>query len=240
MSQATAAPSTDNPLFYSNPVPLDRNVHRALKTGVLNTDYSFARSAHFVPALIDEFSPASREMPIVFLPTNKTYSPVFMLGLRAGENRLIKDDGAFTTTYVPAYLRRYPFILGEEQGRDPVVCIDAGNLVLSETDGETLFDDDGQPTQSLQNMVDLATNYFEAGKRTQAFVSILDDLGLFRQITIESRTSSDGQTIHGLAAIDENKLYELSDADFLTLRTQRLLGPIFAHFFSLSQIDRLR
>lgn len=239
MSQTAPVP-TDNPLFYSNPVPLDRNVHRSLKTGSLNADYGFARSAHFVPALIDEFSPASREMPIVFLPTGKTYSPVFMMGLRAGENRLMKEDGTLTSAYVPAYLRRYPFILGEEEGRDPVMCIDGENTVLSEENGDALFDEEGQATPVLDGVVELTTNYYEAGKRTEAFVGVLEELGLFRQITIESRVESDPQTIHGLVAIDEDKLYELSDEAFLTLRNQRLLGPIFAHFFSLSQIDRLR
>lgn len=236
----TASASTDNPLFYSNPVPLDRATHRTLKTGTLNSSYGFARGAHFVPALIDEFSPASREMPIVFLPTGKTYSPVFMLGLRAGENKLMREDDTFTSAYVPAYLRRYPFILGEEEGRDSVICIDGGNTVLSEESGEPLFTEDGEATPALTSMVDLTSNYYEAGKRTEAFVTILDEMGLFRQITIESRADGEGQTIHGLASIDENKLYELSDADFLKLRDQRLLGPIFAHFFSLSQIERLR
>ena len=231
---------TETPLFYGSPVPLDRERHRGLRTGHLGRTFEFARGAHFVPALIDEFSPASREIPILFIPGPKHPSPVFMLGLRSGRNSLLAADGTMTTRYVPAYLRRYPFILGEAKGKDSVVCIDERNTVLSEDEGEPLFDENGQATPVLERAIRLTSDYFEAGKRTEAFVALLHELDLFHAITIETRSGSDGQTVHGLLAVNEARLYEISDEEFLNLRNQRLLAPIFAHFFSLSQIDRLR
>ena len=211
-----------------------------LRTGSLNTAFAFAHQAQFVPALIDEFATASREMPIVFLPAGKALAPVFMMGLRAGENRLVDEAGKISTNYQPAYLRRYPFILGEADGTDPIICIDEHNTILSESEGEPLFDEQGEPAEALNKMMQFTNEYFAAGKRTEAFVALLQDLDLFRPITIEARMGGEGQTIHGLQAIDEAKLYEISDADFLKLRQERLLAPIFAHFFSLSQIERLR
>jgi hypothetical protein len=238
---AKLAPQAETPLFYGSPVPLDRSVHRNLRAGDGSAAYGFARDTHVIPALVDEFSPASREMPIVFLPSAVGPTPVFMVGLETGRNSFVDADGRWSGNYVPAYLRRYPFILGESEGQDPIICIDAGNTVLSETAGEPLFTDAGEPAPALETAIHFANEYFAAGKRTEAFVKVLQDLDLFRPITIESRPETgNAQTIYGLLAIDEPKIYELSEADFLKLRDERLLAPIFAHFFSLSQVERLR
>lgn len=232
---------SEPPLFYASPIPLDREAHRDLRTGSGVTDYGFARGTHFIPALIDEFSPASRELPIVFVPSQTGPAAVFMVGLESGRNELVSPDGAWTGGYVPAYLRRYPFILGEVEGADPIVCIDEANTVLSRTEGEPLFDEAGEPSPALGRAIDFTNEYFAAGRRTERFVEMMLRLGLFRSVTVEAKDGKGGSnTIHGLLAIDEEKLYELSDADFLELRRERVLAPIFAHFFSLTQIEKLR
>ena len=233
--------AASSPLFYSKPVALDRQKHRGLKTGAATPDFGFARNTHFIPALIDEFSPASRSLPIVFLPGAEGPTAVFMVGLTAGRNVFVDAEGKWTGNYVPAYLRRYPFILGEAEGQDPIMMIEEGNALLSETEGEPLFTEAGEGTESLTQAIAFANEYYAAGKRTEAFMKILQDLELLTPVTIESRLpGQDGQQIHGLLSIDENKLYTMPEADFLNLRKERLLGPIFAHFFSLSQIENLR
>ena len=180
-------------------------------------------------------------MPIVFVPGAKGPTAVFMVGLQSGRNRLVREDGSWARAYVPAYLRRYPYILREVVGQDPLVMIDEKNTVLSDTDGDALFDESGEPSPALNAAIGFTNEYFAAGQRTQAFVELLGDLDLFRPITIETRVAGgEAQTIHGLLAVDEGKLYELSDEDFLKLRDARVLAAIFAHFFSLSQIERLR
>lgn len=235
------APASSNPLFYPAPVPLDREKHRGLKTGSSTPNYAFARGSHFIPALIDEFSPASRALPIVFLPGVDGPTAVFMVGLAAGRNVFVDAEGNWTGDYVPAYLRRYPFILGEAPGQDPIMMIEEGNATLSAMEGEPLFSDSGEGTDALNQTILFANEYFAAGKRTEGFVKLLQDFQLLTPITIESRIpGQDAQQIHGLLSIDENKLYSMPEADFLTLRRERLLGAIFAHFFSLSQIERLR
>lgn len=231
----------ETPLFYRAPVPLDRERHRKLKAGAANANYGFARGSHVIPALIDEFSPASRELPIVFMPGPKVPTAVFLVGLAAGRNALLREDGGWSSSYVPAYLRRYPFILGEAEGQDPLVCIDEENPILTEAEGEPLFTEDGESTPALTRAIDFTNEYFLAGKRTEAFVALMQGMDLFRSITIESRgESGQAQTVHGLLAIDEAKLYDLSDEQFLRLREERVLAPIFAHFFSLTQVERLR
>lgn len=76
------------------------------------------------PAVIDEFVVASRHLPIVFVPTASKPTPVFLLGAQPGENRHVDPAGAWTGGYVPAYVRRYPFIIGDNAGAEPLVCID--------------------------------------------------------------------------------------------------------------------
>lgn len=239
MSQTS--PRTDAPLFYAAPVPLDRERHRDLRTGNGAGDYGFSRGSHFIPALIDEFSPASRELPIIFVPGASGPTAVFMVGLETGRNAFVGEDGAWTGGYIPAYLRRYPYILGENEGADPIICIDEANTILSPNEGEPLFDEAGEPSPALGRAIEFTNEYYAAGKRTERFVELLQRLDLFRPVTVESRDGKGASaTIHGLLAIDEEKLYQLSDEDFLMLRRERLLAPIFAHFFSLTQIEKLR
>ncbi|HTM76899.1 MAG TPA: SapC family protein [Devosia sp.] len=71
--------------------------------------FGFARTTQFIPAVIDEFASACRELTIVFVPGPDRPSPVFLVGFTGGRNLMISDAGEWSGTYVPAFLRRYPF-----------------------------------------------------------------------------------------------------------------------------------
>ncbi|MCW4113341.1 SapC family protein [Aurantimonas sp. MSK8Z-1] len=238
MSQPAADP-TPKPLFYTNPVLLDREKHRAAGSGSRKS-FGFSRNSQFIPALHEEFTAAASELPIVFLPSGGTISPVFLMSLDAGRNGFVGDDGRWTGGYVPAYLRRYPFILGETGGEEAVICVEEGADALGAEQGEPLFAEDGSSTTALDEVIGFTNEYFRASKRTEAFVKRLMDLDLFHNITIENKKpGGDNRTIHGLLSINEERLQSLADEAFLALRHDRLLTPCFAQLFSLKQMERL-
>ncbi|MBF0126705.1 MAG: SapC family protein, partial [Magnetococcales bacterium] len=105
------------PVLYKNPIPFNAEVVglRQLKS---RGDYFFARDAHQVPAYAHEFSIGCMHYPIVFVyDGDGVVMPLFLLGFREGENRFVDHAGQWLVDYVPAYVRRYPFVL-EENGRD--------------------------------------------------------------------------------------------------------------------------
>ncbi len=60
-----------------------------------------------------EFAVAARHYPIVF-SNSAPHLPVTVCGLQTGSNAFVGNDNRWTQgCYVPAYVRRYPFILME-------------------------------------------------------------------------------------------------------------------------------
>ncbi|GJE70804.1 SapC family protein [Methylorubrum podarium] len=235
---------TGLPLFYRSVVPLDRERHRTLALAQPQR-FDFARASHLVPAVIDEFGPACRHLPILFLPESLGPTPVFLVGVRPGRSALVGADGAWTGRYLPAYLRRYPFIVGEVEDAEPLICFDetAPTLVTgaeSETPSHAapLFGGDGADSPLLAERVGLVIEYAAAAQRTALFGRVLQDLALLRPLTVEGQDPADGarHTLHGVLGVDEAALAALAASDGDRLRREGWLGPIHAHLVSLQSI----
>lgn len=76
-------------------------------------DFHFARDAIAVPIMDTEFATIARFYPILF--DARHYVPLAVLG--PGENRFVDMGGRWKAgTYIPAYLRRYPFLFVQDHG----------------------------------------------------------------------------------------------------------------------------
>ena len=231
----------DNPMFYSDIVPLDRDRHRGFTLDVGEKRFSVAARSHVIPALMQEFSAASAHLPIVFLPGTGTPVAVFLVGLRTGCSAMVDSEGEWRGNYVPAYLRRYPFMLGEVTDGEPVVCIDAKYAVSAESDGARIFSDAGENTPLLVERVRLMNEYYGAAKANETFIKTLNEFGLLRPISIDARIpSGENVSMQGLLVVDEQKLSALPDESFLRLRKEGVLPAIYAHLASLAAVESLR
>ena len=232
---------TSGLLFYSDAIPLNREAHRHYRVPTDAQRFGFASGSHLVPAVIDEFTAAAPHLPIVFVPGAGAPAACFLVGLRSGRNALVSPEGNWRGDYAPAYLRRYPFVLGEVEGADPLVCIDAAFAPREAPEGEALFTEEGGDTPALLDNIRLTNDFFLAAKRTEAVVKTLAELGLFRSVTIEAKfESGEALALHGFLTVDEEKLSVLSDEAFLRLRKMGLLAPIYAHLASLACVERVR
>lgn len=227
-------------VYYEKPVLLDRARHRSLR--VKTTDsLAFAGKANSLFVAAAEFSEAMKEYAIVFTrtPAGKV-SPVLMLGLRARENLFVGEDGRWQGSYVPAFLRRYPFVLAQLAGGNRGVCIDEGYEGISETEGHALFDEQGANTPFLDNAVEFLNRYQEEFARTEVFCQRIDQAGLLREMNAKADLQ-DGRsfTISGLLVVDEAKLMALPDATALGLLRSGELHLVSMHLASLSNMQRL-
>ena len=176
------------PMFYKKVEALSTVNHAKFQISPEAEPFGFAREAQLIPAVFDEFTAAAHDLPIVFVPTATGYTPVFLCGLASGQNQFVDDDGRWNRRYLPAYLRRYPFILGEQDGADPIICVDAESPGVAETGGGTpLFDEAGKKTPFMDRVISLVTEYAASAKRTEAALAILNELALFQTITIEAK-----------------------------------------------------
>lgn len=230
----------DNPLFYRNIVTLNRDQHKSLKVDLGSERYGFARGAHMIPAVIDEFFAGGRTFPIVFVQGPNGATPVFITGFEPGQNLFVGLNGEWTGDYIPAFLRRYPFIVGEVEGHSSLICVDDASDALSKDRGEALFLESGEDAPHLKDVVKLTGDYLAAANRTVAFVDALRANDLFNTVTISVRASDTSKrTIHGAMSIDVTKFDALPDATVLDLRKKGFLQAIYSQISSLALVERL-
>lgn len=234
-----------NVLLYSRPEPLNPEAHGRLHMRRSEQPYQFAATAHAMPLQVTEFAPASLCYPIIFGGPDR--APLAIMSIRPNENLFIEGDGAFAKdAYVPAFLRRYPFVLANnEQAQQLVVCIDrAAEALNEEGDGTALFQD-GKPTDYTQQAIQFCSDFETERRRTEQFVKQLLDLDLLetRKATVTPRnedgTAGTPVPIADYLAISEEKLHALPDAKLAELTRNGALRQIDSHLNSLLNWDRL-
>src|SRR3954452_9450627 len=111
---ASQPPATALPLFYKALEPLSSSLHPNYKSR--SSDKApFLVGAHAIPITIDEFISVQRFCPIIF-SVGENSVPLALMGLNEGVNVFVDDEGTLLgETYVPAYVRRFPFILARLQ-----------------------------------------------------------------------------------------------------------------------------
>jgi hypothetical protein len=237
---ATAAPNSGLPLLYNQLEPLNSGQHSKLKIRRM-TGVPQLGQTHAIPLTIDEFGLAQRHYPIIFSVGDDPV-PLALMGLNEGVNTFIGEDGRMREDnyYVPAYLRRYPFMLARltPESDELSLCFDPTSDALAEVeDGEALFDGD-QPSEATQAVLQFCEQFETAGQRTTLFMSELVKSGLLMdgEVAIQPEGSEQPFIYRGFQMIDEDKLRELRGDELRKMNQNGMLPLIFAHLFSLGQI----
>ncbi len=205
----------------------------------------FARSANAIPISYTEFQITVRDYPIVFTSGDegKTFAPVAVLGIAAGEN-LFFADGAWTRgVYVPAYARRYPFCmakvnLNKVEQKNRLICVEKGHL--DENAGEAMFDPKGQPLEKWKSIERLLSEFEADLERSREMCAILADYGLLEPFTMQATMEKAGAMhLRGMYRVDEKKLEPLNAAQLKNLMRKGILARIYLHLLSMENFQRL-
>lgn len=235
-----------NVLFYSKPEPLAKELHSKLGVKRMDGPFSFAKAGHAIPLTVGEFPLSAVTGPIIFVGEEKL--PIAVMGLNSGENMFVKDDGTFESgIYIPAYVRRYPFVFAnDDANKQMVLCIDRNAEFIVESGYDMpFFDEKGEPTEYTKNCIEFCNNFEIERQRTMGFVQLLKDLDLFetKEATFTPAnpdgTPGEPQRIAEYFGVSEEKLNALPHAKFIELRDNGALGQIYAHMHSLVGWDRL-
>lgn len=226
-------------LFYDKPVAINRDQHRTAKIGA-TTSFAFAAKTNSVALTVVEFIEASKEYPIVFAAVGDRRIPVALLGLRDRENLFIDADGKWDGRYVPAFVRRYPFVLADNGNNEFIVCVDEASPAFNAAEGQAMFDESGKNTPFLDNAMSFLNAYQAQFARTEAFVKRLQELDLFTQMSAKTELT-DGRAfvLNQLYIVDEQKLLQLDDKVAADLLKSGQAAWIYAHLMSLSNMSRL-
>ncbi|UNU45040.1 multidrug transporter [Sphingopyxis sp. YF1] len=230
------APAANLPLFYKDLMPLSSVDHANFRARALDKA-DFLIDQHAVPLTSDEFISASRYYPIVFSAGDNPV-PLALMGLNEGVNTFVDAEGKLINpVYVPAYVRRYPFMLAKlRPDTDELsLCFDPTSGAVGEfEEGDALFEN-GEPTEPTKAVLEFCKNFEEAGQRTGQFIEELQkaDLLMDGEVAIQPEGSDKPFIYRGFKMVDENKLRELRGDVLRKMMQNGMLGLIFAHLFSL-------
>ena len=237
------APQPQLPLFYKDLLPLNSRDHADWKVSSFE-DASSMADTHALRLTGDEFVDAQRHYPIVFT-ANDTPLPIALLGLNEGVNTFIAENGKLEAgVYVPAYIRRYPFLLAKlNQGsEDMSLCFDpeAGVVGKAQKDGQALFEADGdehKATQYTNDVLEFCRRFETSGQRTKAFLDQLSEMDLLMEgeIAITRNDMPDKPFVYrGFRMVNEEKLRDLPTEKVEELNKSGMLMLIHAHLFSMN------
>lgn len=240
-SSPTAAPVF--PLFYKKVVPLNKEVHGELYIEGIE-GYAHTKETNSIYIAAIEFLQASREYPIVFAKgADDKIFPVALLGLEKNKNLFVDKEGNWQAEYIPAYVRRYPFILAttdENQGNF-TVCVDESFPGFNTAkEGKPLFDDKGEQLEVLKQAVDFLKDYQIHVQLTTLFCENLSKLDILEpmQANVE-RASGEKYSLGGFMGVNRQKLKDLKPAKLAELLKSDQMELIFAHLASLSNLNAL-
>jgi len=194
--------------------------------------------------LTGEFAPVAREYPIAFMrdPGSDIVVPVALTGLPQGKNVFVNSAGRWDARYVPAYVRRYPFVFVETAADNFTVCIDPNSNCFDEKEGVALFKEDGQPSDVLNATVKGLQDYQALVSQTKSFAKRLGEANILMEANATADLA-DGRNFawRGFWIVDEKKFRELPEATVNDWFKTGELGLIYAHLVSLGNLgDILR
>ncbi len=229
-------------LIYENIVPLSTERHAGWSVEV-GADFAFTRNLNALPLLAAEFVAAGREYPIVFSKAGDTVQPVALLGMRGNENLFLSESSRWQAEYLPAFLRRYPFVFGRsEDGQTFTLCIDESFIGFNQTDrGEKLFNQDGRPTPYVTNVLEFLQNFQIEHARTHAFCKKLDEHELFQtQNAVWTGPIGEQATLSGFLVLSREKLQALPSKLIASMMGTGELDLIYAHLHSINNFNRFK
>jgi len=236
---ASQAPN-NLPLLYRDVEPISRQTHGEQKLRRIESVAELG-STHAIPVTVDEFMLAGRFFPVIF-STGDSPVPLALMGLHEGTNTFFDKDGKLSdpNIYVPAYIRRYPFLLARltEDSDQLSLCIDSKSGAVGDfEDGEPLFDGES-PSKSTSDILAFCEQFEQAGQRTAAFVQELISMKLLMdgEVAIQPDGADQPFLYRGFQMIDEQKFRDLRGDELRKMNQNGMLSLIMAHLFSLSLV----
>ncbi len=239
---ASAPQAANLPMFYQDLMPLNSRDH-ATWSSRTTENAKWLVGQHAVPLTAEEFVHASRHYPVIFSISDNPV-PLALMGLNENVNVFFDDEGKLTSpVYVPAYARRYPFMLAKltPDTEELSLCFDPTSDLIGEfADGTALFPD-GEPSEACQATLDFCRNFEEAGFRTTSFVEELQKHNLLMdgEVSIQQPGSEQPFVYRGFKMIDQEKLRDLRGDVLRTMNQNGMLALIYAHLFSLDHMSEI-
>ncbi len=228
-------------LFYSSATPVSHKRHKGWAVEPRH-HFGFAATTNSVPLMAIEFMKVAGEYSIVFAGDGKQIMPAAILGLQNDSNLYVDDDGKWAAGYIPAFVRRYPFVFSSgDDGKTFTLCIDEDYDGVNDSgEGNLLFDDEGERTKYLNGVLDFLKEYQTEFNRTQLLCDKLIELELLEPMQAQIKlTSGQELSLTGFQAVSREKLNALDDDKLADLARSGALELIYVHLYSMKNFNQM-
>ena len=209
-------------LIYESAVPLSSAAHRDLSVEILA---------------------AASEYAIVFTASGDDVMPVAVLGVRTHQNLYVSADSQWQAKYVPAFVRRYPFVFSASPDQKTLtLCLDDTHPGFN-TDGrgERLFDADGKPTAYAGRVLEFLKEYQTQFERTRLFGRHLKELGLLEPMeAIVSLPGGEQVPLRGFLGVSRERLRALDGVKLESLAKTDELELVYLHLASMRNFNDVK
>jgi hypothetical protein len=229
--------------MFQNLEPLDKKKHADLKFRPVNK-YAFTAKIPFAFLGGTEVAEAAKVFPVVFPEKDsKTMSllPMALFSFKKNENPFVSENGDWRADYIPMHFRRYPFIFAAVPGQKNqfALMIDKDAPQLNTKEGTPLFDEKGEPGKIVTTARNVLGNFQQDIERTTRIVSLLEDKQVLVPKQFKMKKEGKETALRGFRVIDTAKLAALDDFVLAEWVRNGLMGMIFAHLHSLSNIKKI-
>ena len=229
----------ENKKMYKNLVVLDKTKHKGLKVKGMS-DLFFAKDLNFIPMIAGEVELVSKSFPVVFSGgENPSLIAITSLG---GGCLAINSEGKWIESYVPSFLRRYPFSLASTQDNvnQKVILIDEDSALFSQSEGSPLFDENGEQSETLAHAIKFLQSYDNNNIVTQNVAKLISESGILEEREISVGEGEEKKVlVKGFLVVNKEKLNELSDDVLASWVRNGIINLIEAHLKSLENIQKL-
>ena len=194
-----------------------------------------------------EFRNVQASYPILFQQHREGgFYPLALFGFQEKEN-LFLDESGWQAPYIPAMVRREPFLIGYQdpktQGeteRTRVLSIDMDHPRVNTEHGEPLFQPLGGRTPFLENAANLLETIYAGIEHNRSFIGALHEHHLIESMTLEIELNDGSRNqLIGFHCLDEEKVQALPAEVLGDFNERGYLMPLFMVLASMGNLQRL-
>jgi len=231
-------------LIYNSAVPVSAARQGDVSVEA-NDSFAFSADVNAVPLMAVEFPRAAAEYAIVFTAEGENVMPAVILGVRNAQNLYLTPDSRWKADYIPAFIRRYPFVFSSGDGKSLTLCIDESHPGVNRLGkGNALFGADNKPTPYVEKVLEFLKEFQIQFERTRQFCRHIKELQLLEPMQANV-TTPQGEKIAlgGFLGVKRERLRQLSGEQLEKLVKTDELELLYLHLASLSNFtdfkDRL-
>lgn len=220
---------------------VDKTAHRLLRMNRSTPTFPWAARAISLVLANAELPEACQAYPCVFTKSEDgLWSLVAVTGVEVGRNLFLDDQSRWTGRYLPIVLRTWPFRLVQQPDAEGSRLIAAHLPALTSGSGEALFDQQGNESPWLLQVMKELVVLDQSTQIVHTHVKALEDAGLLQSRNLQFMLPDGRQLdLGGFHVVDEQLLEALPNDKAGALHAQGVLAMAYLHLLSMRQFRHL-